>query len=93
MNKKYLDAIKTVSQARENGTKFFEAVINECGNTCISYFYTPFNPDLNGSEYEYIYSIYENYLEAVNILEIGQSMYFQPTRDDKTSKGIITRIF
>ena len=87
-----IQAINEIMQAKNTGTKFFEAVINECGDTCISYFYTPKKIDLNGSEYEYIYSIYENYLEAVNNLQIGQSIYFQPTRDDKTSKGIITRI-
>jgi len=88
-----LQAFRQVMEARNANKRFFEAVICENGYTSIEYFYTPCQIDLNGSEYEYIYSIYENYLEAVNSLPIGQSMYFQPTRDDNTSKGIITRIF
>ena len=87
-----LQAFQKVMEARNANTRSFEAVICENGNTSIMYFYTPNQINLNGSEFEYIYAIYEKYLEAVNILAIGQSMYFQPTRDDKTSKGIITRI-
>lgn len=32
-------------------------------------------------------------LQSILQLAIGQSMYFQPHRDDNTSKGIITRIY
>ena len=87
-----LQAFQKVMEARNANKRFFEAVVCENGNTTISYFYASNHKDFIKGDFEYICAINEKYLEAVNILAIGQSMYFQPTRDDKTSKGIITRI-
>jgi hypothetical protein len=42
------------------------------------------------NEFEVIYSLQEQ-IDKVLDLQRGQSMYFQPNRDDNNSKGIITR--
>lgn len=46
----------------------------------------------NASDYEYIYSLSDE-IDKVLDLKIKESMNFQPNRDNKHSKGIITRIF
>lgn len=44
----------------------------------------------NQNEYEYIYAL-TDILDSVLDLKVDESIYFQPNRDDKTSKGIIRR--
>lgn len=44
------------------------------------------------NDYEFIYALNENYMNDVFNLKKGESMYFQPIRDDHMSRGIITRI-
>lgn len=44
----------------------------------------------NYSNYEYFYAMHD-IVDKILDLKAGESMYFQPNRDDKTSKGIITR--
>lgn len=46
----------------------------------------------NEYEYEYIYAIQSYHLDDMLDLKIGESIFFQPNRDDSKSKGIITRI-
>lgn len=41
--------------------------------------------------YEYINALAEN-IDTILDMQIGFSMYFQPNRDDSTSKGIIVRV-
>lgn len=41
-------------------------------------------------EMEYIYAMREE-LDRILDLKIGESIYFQPNRDDKSTKGIIRR--
>ena len=43
------------------------------------------------TEYEYVYALREM-IDTVLLLKRGESMYFQPNRDDPNSKGIIKRI-
>jgi len=45
-------------------------------------------PDAN--QYEFVYAMQEH-TDAILDLRKGDSMYFQPNRDDKDSKGIILR--
>lgn len=47
--------------------------------------------NLKKNEWEYIYALHE-ILDKVLDLKDGQSMYFQPCRDNDDSKGIILRI-
>lgn len=47
--------------------------------------------DNTGSECEFIYALQEE-IGMVEALSVGEAEYFQPNRDDKTSKGIILRI-
>lgn len=44
----------------------------------------------DGTEYEYIYAI-QDIADKILDLKIGESMYFQPNRDNDLTKGIITR--
>lgn len=44
------------------------------------------------NEYEYIYAIQSYHLDDMLDLKIGESIFFQPIRDDSKSKGIITRV-
>lgn len=48
-------------------------------------------PSNNDNLYEWEYSM-KDIADTVLDLKLGESMYFQPNRDDKTSKGIIFRI-
>ena len=41
-------------------------------------------------EYEYIYALQE-YFDRILDMKEGYSIYFQPNRNDKNSKGIIIR--
>ena len=43
-------------------------------------------------EYEWIYSIQSDHLDEILDLKVGESIFFQPNRDDNKSKGIVTRI-
>ena len=47
--------------------------------------------DKNANLCEYMYAL-SQVLDSVLDLKENESMYFQPNRDDKNSKGIITRI-
>lgn len=44
-----------------------------------------------GDQYEYIYALREITDEVLDIRK-GESMYFQPNRDNDLAKGIITRV-
>ena len=43
------------------------------------------------NDYEYIYALRDIINEVLD-LKIGESMYFQPNRDNADSKGIILRV-
>lgn len=45
----------------------------------------------NFADYEYIYAMAEM-IDTILDLKKGENLYFQSDRDDKGSKGIITRI-
>lgn len=48
-------------------------------------------PSNNDNLFEWEYAL-KDIADTVLDLKLGESMYFQPNRDDKTSKGIIFRI-
>lgn len=48
-------------------------------------------PELLNDGSELVYAFNE-ILDAVLDLKTGESIYFQPNRDDKNSKGIIVRV-
>jgi hypothetical protein len=43
-----------------------------------------------GSDWEFVYALHE-LAESVIKLDVNESMYFQPNRDNDKSKGIIVR--
>ncbi len=49
------------------------------------------NKTEEGCDWEFVYALHE-LAEHVIKLEIDESMYFQPNRDNNKSKGIIVRI-
>lgn len=85
------NALKVISAAQEEGFKAYAVQISENGFCTKHYVAFPRKVDDNGSEYEFIYAMNEIHEEFENLC-IGKCIYFQPCRDDKTSKGIITRI-
>ena len=85
------NALKVISAAQEEGFKAYAVQISENGICTNRYVAFPRKVDDNGSEYEFIYAMNEE-MSNIEKLSIGKSMYFQPCRDDETSKGIITRI-
>jgi len=46
---------------------------------------------VDDNSFEYIYALNEWHVEQMILLKVGESLYFQPIRDDKDSKGIILR--
>lgn len=84
-------ALQVIKQVKENGLHCFEIVGVECGQTFNAFEVLPRKIDGNGDEYEYTYALMEHEKEVME-LRVGQSMYFQPCRDDKTSRAIIVRI-
>lgn len=94
MNKSILrleEAIRTVIKAQDEGYKGFEVLISECGSSSRLVIVYPRDDFEEGSDYEFVYALDERRDEVLS-LKKGQAMYFQPNRDDETSKGIITRI-
>ena len=51
-----------------------------------------FNKKEEGDDYEFIYSIQSYYWEQMMKMELNESIFFSPDRNDKESKGIIVRI-
>ena len=51
-----------------------------------------FNKKEEGDDYEFIYSIQSYYWEQMMKMELNESIFFSPDRNDKASKGIIVRI-
>ena len=49
------------------------------------------NKTEEGHDWEFVYALHE-LAEHVIKLEVDESMYFQPNRDNNKSKGIIVRI-
>lgn len=84
-------ALKTIEEARKTGYKGYAVQISENGFCTFNYVVFPREEEKEGADYEFVYAMNED-MENIDKLSIGQSMYFQPCRDDETSKGIITRI-
>ncbi len=51
-----------------------------------------FNNKEEGDDFEFIYSIQSYYWEQMMKMELNESIFFSPDRNDKASKGIIVRI-
>lgn len=68
----------------------YRVLISESGESSIER--VTINRLLNPREndYEYIYALYD-VIDEILDLKNGESLYFQPIRDNKDSKGIITR--
>jgi hypothetical protein len=49
------------------------------------------NKNEEGCDWEFVYALHE-VAEKVIKLDVNESMYFQPNRDNNKSKGIIVRI-
>ena len=49
------------------------------------------NLNQNREDYEFVYALADR-IDDVLDLKPGESMYFQPNRDDCSSKGIIKRV-
>ncbi len=52
---------------------------------------TLLNVDNNVDDLEYIYAL-QDMLDEVLDLQLDESIYFQPNRDNNLAKGIITRV-
>jgi hypothetical protein len=91
--KKIKDALRVIKEAKDKKLHCFEIVGVEDGVSYTAFEVLPRKIDFNGNigEYEYTYAIQE-IEKDVMALRVGESMYFQPCRDDKTSKAIILRI-
>ncbi len=85
-------AIEAIETAHNAGYKGYAVQISENGFCTFHYVVFPRDTTEEGAEYEFIYAMQERMIE-IDKLCIGKSMYFQPCRDDKNSKGIITRCF
>lgn len=84
-------ALELIDRASEEGYKAYKVQASECGHCWAKIVVFPRPAKLDGSDWEFVYSLFENGDEWTK-LDVGNSMYFQPTRDDSNSKGIITRI-
>ena len=84
-------ALEIVSSAEKEGLKGYEVLICENGHSSRQLVIYP-RIKAMGNDYEFIYALNENYMNEVFNMKKGESMYFQPIRDDDKSKGIITRI-
>lgn len=84
-------ALKTIEEASKAGYKGYAVQISENGFCTFNYVVFPREEKEEGADYEFVYAMNED-MEKIDKLSIGKSMYFQPCRDDKNSKGIITRI-
>lgn len=70
----------------------FEIFMAEAGTTqtVTEDIHTLLDPKDFGEDFEYKYAAQEVTDEILD-LKVGESMYFQPNRDDKNSKGVIIR--
>ena len=84
------NALYMIEQARRDGRKAYKVQTSENGYCSDHIFVFPRLVG-NGDDWEYIYAMNER-KDEIEKLKIGESLYFQPIRDDKESKGIITRI-
>ena len=84
-------ALGVIAKAKNEGIKAFDVLISEDGYSGKHTIVYP-RIKVGYDDYEFIYSLNENYMSEVCALKVGESMYFQPNRDDDKSKGIITRI-
>lgn len=84
------DALAVIEQARKEGRKAYRLQMSEpsgCGTLLVVFpRVVPY-----GDDYEAIYAMQE-IKDEIERLKVGENMYFQPSRDEETSKGIITRI-
>ena len=92
MNAKEVEsALNVLEQAKKESFRAYRVQICECGECWTGVAAFPRTPCESGSDFEFIYSM--NEIEKdIKKLKVGSSLYFQPIRDDSTSKGIITRI-
>ncbi len=72
-----------------NSKREYELSIAECGQTTVSRCRIDAVLEDDGFEYQYAM---QYIIDDVLDLKLNESMYFQPNRDDKSSKGIILRI-
>lgn len=84
-------ALELIDRASEEGYKAYKVQASECGHCWTKIVAFPRPAKLDGSDWEFVYAMTEIGDEWTK-LDVGNSMYFQPTRDDANSKGIITRI-
>lgn len=84
-------ALSTLRNAEKEGFKGYIVQISEQGSC--SQQYIAFNQPIHNylGDYEFVNAMAEIENE-IDKLFVGDCMYFQPNRDDKTSKGIITRV-
>jgi hypothetical protein len=71
----------------------YEIIVTEDGITNIhtySFENLFLNKNEEGCDWEFVYSLHE-LAESVIKLDVNESMYFQPNRDNDKSKGIIVR--
>ena len=86
-----IQALKNIKEAQKNGLHCFEIIGAEAGETFSLFDVFPREIEHNGGEYEYVYALMEHEKELLS-LQVGQSMYFQPVRDDNTTKAIVIRV-
>lgn len=84
-------ALELIDRASEEGYKAYKVQASECGHCWTQIVVFPRPAKLDCSDWEFVNAMNEIGDEVKN-LDVGNSMYFQPTRDDSNSKGIITRI-
>jgi len=51
-----------------------------------------FNNQAEGDDWEFMYAIQSYYWEQMMKMELNESIFFSPDRNDKASKGIIVRV-
>lgn len=87
--KEISNVLQVLKKVKENGLHCFEIVGVEDGQTFNAFETLP--REIGCDEYEYTYALMEHEKDVM-ALGVGQSMYFQPCRDDKTSRAIVVRI-
>ncbi len=74
-----------------NNSKRRFVIQTSVGNTTTEFLQPSLSDIINDNEAE-VYFALQDEIDLVLDLRQGDSMYFQPNRDDNNSKGIITRV-
>jgi len=86
---------KQVFKANEPKEIVYRITIQEGGHVSTSDYSFKrifFNNKEEGDDFEFMYAIQSYYWEQMMKMELNESIFFSPDRNDKASKGIIVRV-